>query len=83
MRSYDKTSIPMVTADLISAAALLGQIDRLSLRCRCRLVQAIADRGVAVDELTVGQLIELAKETRTEPDVAPRPEPAPWGHTWE
>jgi len=66
MRSYDKTSIPVITADLITASALLAGLDRQGLRERCRLVQAIADRGVSVDDLTVGQLLALAKEARTD-----------------
>ena len=83
MRSYDKTSIPVITADLITAAAQLAALDRQCLRSRCQLVQAIADRGVGVDDLTVGQLLELAKETRGAPPSVPRPAPARWGHTKE
>lgn len=64
MRAPANAHIPRVTADLISAAAELAQLDRLPIRARCRLVQLIADQGVSVDHLTVGQLIELGRKAR-------------------
>lgn len=60
----DKASIPVITADLVTAAALIGGLRTAALPQRCHVVQAIADHGKAVDELTVGELLQLAKDAQ-------------------
>ncbi|UYC12257.1 hypothetical protein [Xanthomonas sp. CFBP 8445] len=60
-----KSNIPTITADLITATALIGGLRTATLPTRCRVVQSIADHGKAVDELTVGELLQLAKEAQS------------------
>ncbi|WP_414499172.1 hypothetical protein [Stenotrophomonas maltophilia] len=62
--------IPRITADLISALAGISQLDRKeALPQRCHLVQAIAERGTSVDELTVGELLRLANQSKAHANV--------------
>ncbi|KAF1692733.1 hypothetical protein CSC62_13950 [Pseudoxanthomonas jiangsuensis] len=70
MRSHAHSLVPRVTADLITAAAELAQIDRMPIRARCRLVQLIAEGSAVVDYLTVGELIQLARQARREPETS-------------
>ncbi|MEN9192822.1 hypothetical protein AB3094_14745 [Xanthomonas euvesicatoria] len=52
----------MITADLITATALIGGLRHSGLRERCKVVESIAATGKAVDELTVGELLSLSKQ---------------------
>jgi hypothetical protein len=57
--------IPRITADLISAIAVIEQLSsKEALRQRCHVVQAIAKRGTPVDSLTVGELLQLANDSK-------------------
>lgn len=57
--------IPRITADLVSAVAAISQLGaKDALRQRCHVVQAIAARETAVDSLTVGELLQLANESK-------------------
>ena len=58
----ERTSIPVITADLITATALIGGLRASGLRERCQVVQSIVATGKAVDELTVGELVALSKQ---------------------
>ena len=58
----ERTSIPVITADLITATALIGGLRTSGLRGRCQVVQSIVATGKAVDELTVGELVALSKQ---------------------
>lgn len=62
--------IPRITADLISAVAGISQLDRKeALPLRCHVIQAIADRGAQVDALTVGELLQLANQSKAHATV--------------
>ena len=58
----ERTSIPVITADLITATALIGGLRTSGLRERYQVVQSIVATGKAVDELTVGELVALSKQ---------------------
>ena len=58
----ERTSIPVITADLITATALIGGLRTSGLRERCQVVQSIVATGKAVDELTVGELVALSEQ---------------------
>lgn len=61
----DTTSqIPRITADFITATTAIADLAVASLRQKCAVIQAVADRGKQFDELTVGELMKLAQETR-------------------
>lgn len=62
---HDATSpIPRITADFITATSAIADLATAPLRQKCAVIQRIADRGLQVDELTVGQLMQRAMETR-------------------
>ncbi|MCC3253730.1 hypothetical protein [Xanthomonas campestris] len=61
----ERTSIPVITADLITATALIGSLRTSGLRERCQVVQSIVATGKAVDELTVGELVALSKQVHS------------------
>lgn len=58
--------IPRITADLISALASIGRLQAPEmLRERCSLIERLAECGRSVDQVTVGELLELATGTAT------------------
>lgn len=59
--------IPTIAADLITAAAVIGEITRYNTLYKARLVQAIADSGMQVDDITVGDLRLLATNINRQP----------------
>lgn len=62
---HDATSpIPRITADFITATSAIAELAVAPLRQKCDVIQRIADRGLQVDELTIGQLMQLAVESR-------------------
>lgn len=65
MRETVKNPIPLITADLITACSMIAALNANgALRRRCRVVQAIADHGKSVDELTVGELLQMVREAQ-------------------
>lgn len=56
------TSVARITADLIVAAAALRRVGEAGIRAQCEVVEAIHARGVAVDDMTVGQLVATVNE---------------------
>jgi hypothetical protein len=55
-------SIFRITADLVIAAAAMRRIEQAGIQGQCHVVQAIRDRGLSVDDMTMGQLIDITNE---------------------
>lgn len=53
-------SVPMVTADLLTAVNVIGRLASAPLQHKCAAVTEIAASGVSVDQLTVRQLMDIA-----------------------
>ena len=64
MKRDASSQIPCITADFITATTVIADLAVASLRQKCAVIQAVADRGKQFDELTVGELMKLAQETR-------------------
>lgn len=61
----DATSpIPRITADFLTATSVIADLAVAPLRQKCAVIQAVADRGKQFDELTVGELMQLALQVR-------------------
>lgn len=53
-------SIPMITADLMTATDVISRLAAAPLQQKCAAIQDIAATGVPVDQLTVRQLMDIA-----------------------
>lgn len=65
MKQDATSAIPRITADFITATSAIADLAVAPLRQKCDVIQRIADRGLQVDELTVGELLKLATEARS------------------
>ena len=58
------SAIPRLTEDFGRATACIAELANAPLRRKCQAIQCIAEHGLQVEELTVGQLLQIAQETR-------------------
>lgn len=56
--------IPRITADFITATDVFANLAQAPLRTKVDVIESIARSGKPVDSLTVGELLQMAKEAR-------------------
>lgn len=63
MKGTAESPIPRITADVIITSAMLAKLQAPgALRLRCHVVQGVAMTGRPLDELTVGELLQVIRE---------------------
>ena len=53
---------PAPDSIFLIAAAAMRRIEQAGIQGQCYVVQAIRDRGLSVDDMTMGQLIDITNE---------------------